>query len=207
MKVAPKTDHDLIVSTIFKDDVVRLRELLHTLQNIDTYFIGVTITGIIAFTPLKWAIHFNRYKCAQVCIELGANINDASDGTSPLELVLGDRKRIDILRLLLESGIIIQFRTIPTSNLLQTRIHQVTHLRTELQATSELYEMIWLLVDHGDQLHFYVNAEHWTQEVIPYRNKIRRTALLACAMRMKNMDRNIMRLVGKQIWSTRLFQE
>lgn len=198
MIVAPKTDHtDLIVSTIFKGDHARLRQLLPTLDDIDIWL----MFGSVPFSPLKWAIHFGQCQCARVCIELGANINDMSDLTSPLQKALLHQEGADIVRLLLESG-----ANIPSSrsrlglSVIQTQLDQ---FMMGMQHRSNSRDMIWLLIDHGDQLQYYLGTESWAEEVISYRNKIRSTALLVCAMRMKNMDRNIMKWVGKQIWSMR----
>lgn len=191
-KIKMSQEEDFLLERVIDDNQPdELRKLL-TSQNVNRKFSHTKLT------PLRNAVRMGVTECVQVCLEYGAHVNEPNEHVSVLQMsVIFHNIRhtpLDIMMLLLEAGA-------DVNHVSQNwKGHKTSVL--DFADLENQPEMAWILIDYG-AMHY--SRAKYSPEVIPYRNHVRQRSLLACALRPNwiAMDRNIMRLIGKQIWSMR----
>lgn len=138
----------------------------------------------IGYPPPQMAINIAQYECVLVCIKKGANIANMC-----IHQAYRDPR---VLLVLLDMG--------ADPNNRDPYYGALCALDTAVRFAG--YHEIWLLIDYGGQMR-REPALKYPQEAIDGRERARKFALITCAMRRIAIDKNIMRLIGKQIWSHR----
>lgn len=147
--------------------------------------------------PIVHCILLNDFKCAQVCLKHGANVNhiyDDGSGPSLLQAAVS-LCNLEMVVMLLEAGadVTYYYSAFGHSALDKAYVYR----RGE--------DMVWTLIDYGTPVYALLAPE---DVYSPHRNLVRERALIVCSLRPNAilqiaMDKNIMRLIGKQIWSMR----
>jgi ankyrin repeat protein len=177
-------------------DLPQLRVAL-TADNVNVVDVGHS------WTALHYAANNGHDECVKFCIEMGANVN-AHDryGWTPLHLA----PNIPVLRTLLDaSGTIVDAKN----------NHGWTPLRIALQLCNVEYAQ--LQVDRGAKLSNVILDEFvpvipdWISAFIESRSKCRYAAIVITGIHKYrrttvtgNNDINVLRLISKHIWSTRM---
>jgi ankyrin repeat protein len=180
-----------------RGDVQRLRVAL-TVNNVND------VDGF-GWTALHCAATYKHVDCVKYCIEMGANVNARTiDGWTPLQCASSDGC-INVVRVLLDAGAIID--------------------AADNDGLTPLYETIrdkhpdvaQLLIDRGAKvsnvkLDAYVRAiPDWVTTFIESRSNCRNVCIIIIGIHKYrrttmtgNNDINVLRLVSKHIWSTRI---
>lgn len=157
-----------------------LKESLTTTNVNDTADHGITVLWLAA--------KGGYLGCVQHILEMGANVNQQLDAGQTALHAAAVNSHCDTVLALLEAGADPNIR------------NGMDQIPMYLCKSSEVAQ---ILIDYGC-------TEYRTRvgdvAFLKFRRDSRRnTAIIVCAMRVKGMDRNIMRLVAKQIWSARFW--
>lgn len=143
-------------------------------------------------TVLFLAAQEGHTNCVQYILEMGADVNQEMETTCRALASGVDSGVVPVARLILEAGADVN--------------HKDMHGRRPIDGAINL-EMVHLLLDYGASFTMPnmtgFCSDRQLMSMVREREAVRHRALLVCAMRMQGIDRNIMRLVGKQIWSAR----
>jgi ankyrin repeat protein len=156
-------------------------------------------------TALHYAAWDGHVECVKVCLELHANV-DTQDrsGWTPLHIASANGY-LDVSLLLLNAGATVD----ATSDLGWTPLYYVTHNNHVNTAR--------LLIDRGGKLSNVKLDKHqplipdWVNTFIASRLRCRSVAILVVGIHKYhrtnvtgNNDINVLRLIGKHVWSTRM---
>jgi ankyrin repeat protein len=159
------------------------------------------------WTALHWAAYaYNGHEeCVKFCIEMGANVNARNEnGWTPLHLASW-QGNVNVVRVLLDAGAMVDVR----ENSGRTPLCDVIR--------SELVNVTKLLVDRGAMVSNVKLDERvpeipdWVNSFIVSRSNCRCTTIVIIGMHKYrrttvtgNNDINVLRLISKHIWSTRM---
>jgi ankyrin repeat protein len=157
------------------------------------------------WTVLHNAASFGSVDCAKYCVEMGANVNARdSGGLTPLHIASW-RGHVNVVRVLLDGGAVVD----STNNGGCTPLHDAIRFKR--------VDVGRLLVDRGAKMS-NVKLSKWVQAIpdwlttlIDLKSKCRCVAIIIIGMhkyRRNNVtgdnDINVIRLISKHIWSTRM---
>jgi ankyrin repeat protein len=155
------------------------------------------------WTALHWAANFGHVDCVKLCIKMGADMNvRVIDGWAPLTLASWTG-HFDVVRLLLDAGAIID----ATDNGIPLK-YAIEHKDVD---------SIRLLIDRGEKVsnvkldQLYAQAiPDWVNTFIESRSNCRNVSIIIIGIHkyrrttVTGNDINVLRLVSKHIWSTRM---
>jgi hypothetical protein len=161
-------------------------------------------------TALHYAAWYGHDDCVKFCIEMGANVNARvnvrnNDGWTPLH-VASLKGRVNVVRMLLDAGALVD----------ATNKHGVTPLDRAVRY--ECVNVMQLLVDRGAKVSNVKLAAvrvlaipDWVTTFIESRSKCRYASITIIGIHKYhrttvtgNNDINVLRLIAKHIWSTRM---
>jgi ankyrin repeat protein len=172
-------------------DLDQLRVAL-TLGNVDSVFGG-------SRTALHFAAWFGHFECVKLCLEMRANVNALSSiGHTPLYCA-STKGHANIARLLLDAGANVHIADIDGLTPLYRALYH-KHL-----------DIARLLIDRGAMTSNVNVNPNWVTSFSASRSKCRSVAVIIIAIHKfhqtnitGNNDINVLRLIGKHIWSTRM---
>jgi hypothetical protein len=161
------------------------------------------------WTPLHYAAHSGNVDCVEYCIEMGAIVNTrAQEGWTPLHYASLYRWNVDVARVLLDAGAIID-ASHATEDSIDTPLYWAIHKGHVALAK--------LLIDRGAKvsnvkLDEYLPAiPNWVNIFIESRSNCQFVSIVIIGIHKYrlttvtgNNDINVLRLVSKHIWSTRM---
>jgi ankyrin repeat protein len=180
-------------------DVDRLRAVL-TVKNVDDKD-GNT------WSALHWAAWCEHVDCVKLCLEMGANVNSGCNiGYTALHFAAaaGIGRTVDVVRILLDGGAIVDPEGCGGRTPLQRAIF-FNHV-----------DVAHLLVDRGAKvsnvkLECLPAIPDWIDNFIASRSRCRSVAIVIIAIHKHhrthstcNNDINVLQIIGKHIWSTRM---
>jgi ankyrin repeat protein len=177
-----------------------LRSLLtpNNVDDMDERVYGCTTLHV----AVMWA-----HDCVKLCLELGANVNlRAIDGWTSLHFVIDDKMGYQIARELLDAEAIIDAPIIDALDGGET-----TPLQRALENTR--VEVAQLLLDRGAKISNLKLAviPSWFTAFVASRSNCRGAAIIVIGIHKYhrtnitgNSDINVLRLVSKHVWSTRM---
>jgi ankyrin repeat protein len=176
--------------------VQRLRELLTTNNVNDVDGIGYT-----AFYYAVWKGHVN---CVKYCVEIHANVNETYYGWTPLHNASVEG-HVDVVRILLDAGAMIDTTY---NNRFTPLFFAIRNNRSSIAK---------LLIDRGAKIanvkldNSLPTIPDWVNKIIASRSMCRDVAVVVIGIHRYhytnvtgNNDINVLRLVSKHIWSTRM---
>jgi ankyrin repeat protein len=182
-------------------DVNQLRRLL-TIDNVDDVDPG-------GCTALHWASEAsrNRLECVKLCLEMGANVNETDDcGLAPLHCASA-KGYLDVVRVLLDVG-----ATVDATN---CYMYEWTPLYNAIRFG--YVDTARLLIDRGGKVSNVKRDRclpaipDWVDTFIASRLRCRFAATVIIGIHKYhrtnvtgNNDINVLRSIGKHIWSTRM---
>lgn len=145
-------------------------------------------------TALENCVVYNFYEGAELCISLGAKTRPNVSSRQHLIWTAIFKKNHRMVRILLEVGAVVPSYSSKKSCWDFAFAHHTDP------------ETLWLLIDHGFVPKTYAHDEYYAG-ITEFREKCRRYALIVCASRPQKvpMDKNVMKMVAKQIWSARKY--
>jgi hypothetical protein len=157
------------------------------------------------WTALHWAAHYGHDKCAKYCVEMGANVNaHTNEGWTPLHVASWEG-HANVLHVLLDGCAMVDVTTSAAFTPLYYAIRD------------KGIDVARLLVDRGAnvsnvKLDVRVPAiPDWVTTFIESRSKCRYTSITIIGIHKYrrtavtgNNDINVLRLISKHIWSTRM---
>jgi ankyrin repeat protein len=166
---------------------------------------NVNDVGDGGWTALHLAAHDGHNECVKFCIEMGANVNAIDeDGWTPLHLASG-QGHANVVRVLLDAGALVD----------ATDRHGWTQLYCAI--CYKRVNIMQLLVDRGAMVSNVKLSERvpeipdWVNTFIESRSHCRYSAIIIIGMHKYhrttmtgNNDINVLRLISKHIWSTRM---
>jgi len=221
MKVASRNtfEIDQIFNALVNDDLNLLKKYL-TPENmntlIDDNFAEYDINN--KFTAAYAAVNFARWNCLVYILGMGADPNIISERDSSCLSSAIMHENLDYARILLDAGAIVD----------SADEKGLTSLHEAIRYSG--YDAAYLLIDRGAKLsnvrldsqrrisHLVDNPPReipeWINIFINARNKCRKTSLLMIGIHKNKLttvtskqDVNVLRLISKHIWSTRITDE
>lgn len=190
-----------VVLMIDKDDDVSLIKFIETTR--------ATFKPVIGCSVLHHAAIRSKMKCVRALLKHGCDVNDRTHSGEPEFYVLVSQGSIELIRLFLDYGANPNTaKTSTTSS--DSSTEDIKYFITVLDECFERhrYELIRLLIDRGateycKDMHYRSRRYNMIQHG---RRKCRRAAIAIVSLRqnMPAVDVNVLRLIGKHVWSTRL---
>jgi ankyrin repeat protein len=155
---------------------------------------------------VNYAASHRHAECTKLCIEMCANVNARScRGSTPLHFA-SSHGRGDVARMLLDAGAMVD----ATDNEEHTPLYLAIH--------NDNVNMARLLIDGGGKVSNVILNQYdlqgipdWAATFIASRTRCRDVAIVVigihkyhCTLVTVNNDINVLRLVSKYIWSTRM---
>jgi hypothetical protein len=180
-------------------DHQQLRHVL-TRLNVDDVF------GFGRYSALQYAATLGQVECVKVCIEMGANVNARSISEStPLHCVASVRDCVEIARMLLDAGAIVDAKASDGYTSLYLAIF------------NSRIGVARLLIDRGGKVSNVVLDEDlpaipdWVTNCVASRSNCRIVAIVIIGIHKYhrtnvtgNNDVNVLKLVAKHVWSSRM---
>jgi ankyrin repeat protein len=151
-------------------------------------------------TALHCAVNSGHFDCVKLCVEMGANVNTrALEGWTPLHVV-SSMGRINFVRVLLDTGAIVD----AADNDGETPLYDAI--------SKNHVDIAHLLIDRGAKVSsIKMDIPDWVTTFIESRSNCRFAAITIIGVHKYrrttvtgNNDINVLRLISKHIWSTRM---
>jgi ankyrin repeat protein len=155
-------------------------------------------------TALQLATLCGSLQCVRCCLNMGANVNKA-DRYGCTALHFASAGGADVARALLDAGATVDAKT----------QHLCTPLYNAIYGNND--DVAQLLIDRGANAstieldRFVPEIPNWLESFVTFRSNCRRAAIFVIGIHKYhrtnltgNNDINVMKLIGKHIWSSRM---
>jgi ankyrin repeat protein len=155
-------------------------------------------------TALHWAAEHEQLDCVKYCIEMGANVNARANGSTPLHYA-SSWGYANVAGILLDAGALVDV----ANNVGNTPLH--------LAIEHVCVDVAQILIDRGAKVsnvkldRVLPAIPDWVTAFIESRSKCRTAANIIIGIHKYhrtnvtgNNDINVIRLISKHIWSTRM---
>jgi ankyrin repeat protein len=191
-------------------------EMLNALKNNDLELFCKLVHGENVNTPdangvspVRIAVSFGRVDFVEYLIKIGANVNCATDVWWPPLLKASYDGNIVIAKILIEAGADVNYQT----------KDGVTALRWVIDHDS--YEMVKLLINHGasmpDRSNHHTKVPERITKYIANRTALNQSIILILTLHKQKLnqspvwfikqDKNVIKMIGKHLWSLRMLEQ
>jgi ankyrin repeat protein len=159
-----------------------------------------------SYTALHKAASYEQVECVKVCIEMGANVNTRTHWQqTPLHGVASVRRGVEIARMLLDAGAIVDAKT------------RNGHTPLYLAISNNRMDIARLLIDRGGKVsNVTLNGSltaipDWVTNYVASRSNCRIVSIVIIGVHKYHRtnvtgsnDINVLKLIAKHIWSSRM---